>query len=228
MARADGRIEPGQPIASSISARAWNRAQDAADIVFGDRMGANAAATIRLPAALDHVVYMNSFSPFRQIRFGMIAFHQWEYLPSQTAVLGQQPPTRVGMTYAQLATPVGFGDRRITAQKNFGVLVGGTTPPPAYGGSQMRIRTHGTCLAMVRKNPGAFLPRVRSPVIRYSTDTGFNLLGIAEDTDCGPAELVYWTNIRPFEVARQEAEGLNPTEALDATLENVFYAVIRL
>lgn len=37
MPRADGRIEPGQPISSAISARAWNRAQDAADIVLGDR-----------------------------------------------------------------------------------------------------------------------------------------------------------------------------------------------
>ena len=32
---ANGRIEPGQPIGSAISARAWNRAQDAADIVLG-------------------------------------------------------------------------------------------------------------------------------------------------------------------------------------------------
>jgi|GEM_PF-3914052 len=37
--RKDGRIEPGQPIASAISARAWNRAQDAADIVLGNRPG---------------------------------------------------------------------------------------------------------------------------------------------------------------------------------------------
>lgn len=39
MRRADGRIEPGQPIAGAISARAWNRAQDAADIVLGARPG---------------------------------------------------------------------------------------------------------------------------------------------------------------------------------------------
>ena len=34
MAKPDGRIEKGQRIASAISARAWNRAQDAADIVL--------------------------------------------------------------------------------------------------------------------------------------------------------------------------------------------------
>jgi hypothetical protein len=45
--RPDGRIEPGQKLASAISARAWNRAQDAADIVLGERtrFGAEAAAT---------------------------------------------------------------------------------------------------------------------------------------------------------------------------------------
>jgi hypothetical protein len=35
MARPDGRIEPGQPLRGAISARAWNRAQDAADLVLG-------------------------------------------------------------------------------------------------------------------------------------------------------------------------------------------------
>ena len=39
MPRPDGRIEPGQPIRSAISARAWNRAQMAADIVLGANAG---------------------------------------------------------------------------------------------------------------------------------------------------------------------------------------------
>lgn len=39
MGRTDGRIEPGQPLAGAISARAWNRAQDAADIVLGATPG---------------------------------------------------------------------------------------------------------------------------------------------------------------------------------------------
>jgi hypothetical protein len=39
MARPDGRIEPGQPIRGAISARAWNRAQDAADLVLGANPG---------------------------------------------------------------------------------------------------------------------------------------------------------------------------------------------
>lgn len=39
MPRPDGRIEPGQPLRGAISARAWNRAQDAADIVLGAYAG---------------------------------------------------------------------------------------------------------------------------------------------------------------------------------------------
>lgn len=37
MARTDGRVEPGQRLGGAISARAWNRMMDAADIVHGDR-----------------------------------------------------------------------------------------------------------------------------------------------------------------------------------------------
>lgn len=43
MAAPHGRIEPGQPLESAISARAWNRAQDAADIVMGAGAGMGAA-----------------------------------------------------------------------------------------------------------------------------------------------------------------------------------------
>ena len=39
MPRPDGRIEPGQPLRGAISARAWNRAQDAADLVLGANPG---------------------------------------------------------------------------------------------------------------------------------------------------------------------------------------------
>jgi len=39
MPRPDGRIEQGQPLRGAISARAWNRAQDAADLVLGAYAG---------------------------------------------------------------------------------------------------------------------------------------------------------------------------------------------
>ena len=52
MARPDGRIEKGQSLKSAISARAWNRAQDAADRVLGVSAGLEAGPNIpfRLPS----------------------------------------------------------------------------------------------------------------------------------------------------------------------------------
>ena len=44
MARPDGRLEPGQPLRGAISARAWNRAQDAADLVLGASTGTSATS----------------------------------------------------------------------------------------------------------------------------------------------------------------------------------------
>ena len=42
MARQDGRLEPGQRLNGAISARAWNRMMDAADVVHGDRYSVTA------------------------------------------------------------------------------------------------------------------------------------------------------------------------------------------
>jgi hypothetical protein len=41
--RRDGRIDAGQKLSKAISARAWNRAQDAADVVLGQAPGVDAA-----------------------------------------------------------------------------------------------------------------------------------------------------------------------------------------
>ena len=51
MAKPDGRIEKGQRLSTAISARAWNRAQDAADIVLGVRPGVE-AGDLRQPPHL--------------------------------------------------------------------------------------------------------------------------------------------------------------------------------
>jgi hypothetical protein len=52
MAKPDGRIEKGQRLSTAISARAWNRAQDAADIVLGVRPGFSAESVPGGPARL--------------------------------------------------------------------------------------------------------------------------------------------------------------------------------
>jgi len=64
MTRPDGRLEPGQPVRGAISARAWNRAQDAADIVLGAQPG-SAGDSLQYPIARNfvHVKLSQSFAP---------------------------------------------------------------------------------------------------------------------------------------------------------------------
>jgi len=228
MARSDGRVEPGQSLKSAFSARAWNRAQDAADIVLGERTVFGAEARQAAPSVLRRNASLLNGAPFRQTRFGMIVNSVYENLPANNAVLAQKPPLDPGMHRCETYRPVPFQDRRNTAASRFSVLAGGPMLPASFSGGYVELITHGTCLAMVRKNPGAFLPRVRPAVIRYSTDTEINLRGIAEDSDCGWGELLYWTNIKPFSSERQTAEGIDPVEALDDTTSNIYYAVVRL
>jgi hypothetical protein len=57
--RPDGRVEPGQRISSAFSARAWNRAQDAADVVLGARTGAEAGASAGVERASNIVLVRN-------------------------------------------------------------------------------------------------------------------------------------------------------------------------
>lgn len=56
MPRTDGRIEKGQSLRSAISARAWNRAQDAADIVLGTTSEI-VADGLRLPLVPQVITY---------------------------------------------------------------------------------------------------------------------------------------------------------------------------
>ena len=57
--RPDGRVEPGQRISSAFSARAWNRAQDAADVVLGARTGAEAGTPAGVERASNIVMVRN-------------------------------------------------------------------------------------------------------------------------------------------------------------------------
>lgn len=59
MARNDGRIEAGQKLAGAISARAWNRAQDAADRVLGVGTGFTAGGATGADAASNIVMVHN-------------------------------------------------------------------------------------------------------------------------------------------------------------------------
>jgi hypothetical protein len=57
--RPDGRVEPGQRISSAFSARAWNRAQDAADVVLGAKTGATAGESVAFAKGANLVLVRN-------------------------------------------------------------------------------------------------------------------------------------------------------------------------
>lgn len=59
MARPDGRIEKGQRLSSAISARAWNRAQEAADRVLGAQPGVEAGPLTQAERAANVVLVQN-------------------------------------------------------------------------------------------------------------------------------------------------------------------------
>jgi hypothetical protein len=82
--RPDGRIEPGQRLASAISARAWNRAQDAVDIVLGERTGFGAEAGT--PYKTYQEVLCTNFSG-RNIRQYEAVFLSYNVFPPDTAIV---------------------------------------------------------------------------------------------------------------------------------------------
>jgi hypothetical protein len=67
-----GRVNPGQKLTTAFSARAWNRAQDAADIVLGDRGGVAQGAGLSYGRPL-HVVTVRNSSSQAVPRFGVLS-----------------------------------------------------------------------------------------------------------------------------------------------------------
>lgn len=103
MARKDGRVEPGQPLSSAISARAWNRAQDAADVVLGQRPGF-AAGGVQGPSAPYTSVLCRNDSGSDVVRWGVLAIGGVAITPSgptgPATSSYQEQPVIVGTTPA--------------------------------------------------------------------------------------------------------------------------------
>lgn len=99
--RRDGRIEPGQPLKSAISAAAWNRAQDAADVVLGQRPGF-AADGVRGPAAPYTAILCRNGSGSDVARWGVLAISGLAVPPSgatgQATSTFQEQPIVIGTT----------------------------------------------------------------------------------------------------------------------------------
>lgn len=81
MPRQDGRIEPGQPLNGAISARAWNRMLDAADLVLGDSRGVTAGSMSAGPKPYSWVYCKTDFTVER---WGVVAITGVDITPTAT------------------------------------------------------------------------------------------------------------------------------------------------
>lgn len=79
MARGDGRIEPGQRLTSAISARAWNRAQEAADLVLG-RLPAIQGGPVNVPGLPAVKVRLPQVGYFGEVRVAHMSGGSGEFL----------------------------------------------------------------------------------------------------------------------------------------------------
>jgi hypothetical protein len=84
MARNDGRIEAGQKLAGAISAKAWNRAQDAADRVLGAGTGFAAGGT-QYGSAPYTFVYARNGTGSTVARWGVMAITGVQITPTSTS-----------------------------------------------------------------------------------------------------------------------------------------------
>lgn len=177
--RKDGRIEAGQRLSRAISARAWNRAQDAADIVLGSRPSLAAGDFREFPGSLVVPCWIppNSYDvkPGYVVNFtGGHAAKAPEgaetFVPRVTAVAADVMIPTTFANYASLVT-------------RMGVVVGGTAMPNGSTGQIVRVCVSGMCVARVR-NRGAGT-HLQQPVIRSDSDTVGGLAGCAESSSCG-------------------------------------------
>jgi hypothetical protein len=101
MGRADGRVQPGQRLDTAFSARAWNRAQDAADLVLGDRGGLEAGAGQSVAYPYTWVLAKNTTSGTVP-RWGVLKISGVEIEPTSSAggptAQFEQMPVLTGIT----------------------------------------------------------------------------------------------------------------------------------
>jgi hypothetical protein len=181
MAKPDGRIEKGQRLSTAISARAWNRAQDAADIVLGVRPGLEAG----MPAPFQYALVV----PVRLTSAPSIAY-EYVGVPieiSECEIYGTgSNPAGVNFIGGAIAEPQ---DLRTTtalpAPKMFAV----TVEPMQTGASVVRCAIRGVCVARVRRF-AATDRYVALPTRRAAAETVDSLRGTLESSTAGHGRLI--------------------------------------
>ena len=116
----NGRIEKGMKIGGAISARAWNRAQEAADIVLGEQGGRDASG-VQGPSPLNHQIYVRNDAGSAVGYWGVLAITGVVAPPTgstgssvaqfqtEPAVVGVLPTTGATGAYVVALEPIAAG-----------------------------------------------------------------------------------------------------------------------
>jgi hypothetical protein len=113
MGRQDGRIEKGQSLRSAISARAWNRAQDAADVVLGAVTQTEAGESAAVPQASNVLLVRNVSGSDVQIH-GVLQITGVEIDPTAGTFYGTDALSKRAREFVR--RPVANGDTPLAAR----------------------------------------------------------------------------------------------------------------
>jgi hypothetical protein len=218
MAKPDGRIEKGQRLASAISARAWNRAQDAADIVLGVRPGIIAGSfnVARLPCVIGTLPDKGWFGQVRT--FSSVASsnaHFVPVMPPSINSLGDAGPEEqrlIAFTLTPTRTDVATSAVSYDLESRFAVCVGNDSNDYAISGMAItRVR----CTNISHR-------RARLPSqINHSTDA--DIEGSLDSAWWGPAQVVGYAEPQ---IVNGVAEGVKfsfPTNSMASFTNPVIY-----
>ena len=193
MARQDGRIEPGQRLSTAISARAWNRAQQAADVVLGVQPGT--ASTIGTAEPPRVVVPCLVSSTIDNVKIG--------YVVKLTGASAYDVPgtgdnaskcVAAHCMTAEVVVPVSL-ENYAQAKTQLGVIVSGAAMPSTSETVVVNVCISGLCVARVRSRESVSRSSVgqykflQGPVLR-SGDSATNLTGAAEACSCGSQRIL--------------------------------------
>lgn len=192
MARNDGRIEKGQPLRTAISAKAWNRAQDAADIVLGVQPGIEAGplSTVRLPcvkAILRDKGYFGEVRIFNELELFTVS----KMLPSTTTgmeALGNASNEEKELVAYALPHTQTVEDFDEYNENRFAICIGNDSNEYAISGLAItRVRVHNNAHRYAR------LPRQlnayyqQAPFNGSWIETGY---GCLDSCFWGPARII--------------------------------------
>lgn len=199
MTRSDGRLSQGMEIATAISARAWNRAQDAADIVLRSRMS-DAKPQGVAPASL--VILCNVGTTEEGVAIGHVVRigDPGAVVVPESTIDSVSPEVR-SMT-GEVIKPVSI-DNYPDAKVPLGVIVGGPVMPTPGNAKMVRVCIAGMCVARVRPRTSigaaggvGHVAYLQGPVLRVGDDES-ELVGAAEACSCGTHRIIKYLGLAP-------------------------------